>query len=149
MMILIIIGCFHLHLQNLNFCAHNGGHRADLQKFMLVDEFRVDWIHLLQKITSTIENTRRQFIQVTNECFGSITRALTVLVYRYVEDCVRGKHPFDGEAIGKFLGVAEKCLKQQRKYSNCFQLLKICLQLPNPDQTDNILKVLKYFNFHA
>lgn len=137
------IGCLHEHLRHLNFCAPNGGHRADLQEFILIDEFRADWIQLLQKITSTIENRSRQIVQTTDECFGSITRALSVLIYSYVEDSIRGKHPFDGEAIKKFLDVTEKCIKQRRKFSSCFQLLKICLQLPKPDRKANILKELK------
>lgn len=136
------IGCLFNHLRVLNFCAKNGSSEANLQTFLSNDQFRRDWLRILQNVTKSIRNARDQ--TSTDKCFASVTNALTVQLFSYVEDWRRGMVAFNGENVIEFLDVCMKRTSQNAVLIECFDSLKYFLELPNPERTAGITDKWRY-----
>lgn len=127
------------HLEFLNSYA-NGLNEQYLRALLPDDEFRRIWLQILQIITNDMKRNNRKTRDVG--WFQSVTRALTVQLYSYVEDSKLTNNAFDCTEICEFLRGSERN-KSNSNVPGCFKLLNEFLQLTNSNKTKDILKALR------
>lgn len=136
------IGNLHEYLYNINLYAKKQCDETDLQKWRSNEDFRRKWLEMLQSITAFIERKYRKF-EISDQCFASVTCAVTVQVYGYVADCFHAGKTFDGKKIVQFISAASQCFKRKDKAKDCFELLEKLMRFPDPTQTASIYNELR------
>lgn len=129
------VGYLHEYLQRINSYAENQA--TDLEKWLADENFRRKWLQMLQSITAFIEKNYRRF-KISDNCFASVTRAVTVQLYGYVAECIHGKKILDGKRIVRFINAASQCFNRKFKLKDCFGLLETFITLLYQNQITNV-----------